>query len=65
MYCKRLTKQDLIDSGIDIKLDEATKDIKVYRNGKEATLTRNKKGYLTFAMTKGNELRAVTLSRAV
>lgn len=61
---KRLTKEDLIKEGINIELDEAASDIKVYRNGKPVKLSTNKQGYLFFNIydrdEKGNKIKKPT-----
>lgn len=61
MYNSRLTKQDLIDYGID----EITEEGYVYRNGKLVPLSRNNRGYLTFTAHKGSDYKTITLSRAI
>ena len=61
MYNSRLTKQDLIDYGVD----EITEEGYVYRNGKLVPLSRNNRGYLTFTAYKGSDYKTVTLSRAI
>ena len=48
MYAKRLTKEDLIKEGISIEIDEAARDIKVCRNGKQVKLSTNNQGYFCF-----------------
>ena len=55
MYAKRLTKEDLIQDGISIELDEATSDIKVCRNGKSVKLSTNKQGYFGFSIYDRDE----------
>ena len=61
MYNSRLTKQDLIDYGID----DITEDGYVYRNGKLVALSKNSRGYLVFTVSKGKDYKTVTLSRAL
>lgn len=48
MYARELTKEDLIQNGISIELDEAASDIKVCHNGKPVKLFKNKQGYFYF-----------------
>lgn len=44
-YAKRLTKEELIKSGIEIKIEAG--HLKVYRNGKECKLTKIAKYYVS------------------